>query len=356
MNEIDLLTRLRDEVPLSYPSPDAQRAFRAGLADAAVESAARRPRRHRRPSAHQFRGRVSLMAGVTAVAVGATAGIVVLSLPSGSHPPNATPTGASESTGSGSPTRTSSPTATNPPTGTNSAKANTPMSAQLLADVAASAVLSQPAVKPTQWVYRKIEIYRQQPPAFVQPAPRFRAKFVEDTWTMADGANFYTTGSFEDGVVPNVPYSRIGSLPTDPVALDAYLAHLEYPNPNATTANKATSEFSGIEEMLTSYVLPPKLTAELYHAVADIPTVIAKENVKDIDGQTGVAFILPQNSQSVNQEIILRPSTYQMLASADWETGGSWHRNPQGGWSGPVPFREEAFLAQAFVSASGKLP
>lgn len=35
-------------------------------------------------------------------------------------------------------------------------------------------------------------------------------------------------------------------------------------------------------------------------------------------------------------------------------TGG--YRNPQGGWSGPVPFNEEAFLARAFVSASGKLP
>jgi hypothetical protein len=34
MNELDLLTRLRDEVPLTPPSPGAQRAFRDGLTGA----------------------------------------------------------------------------------------------------------------------------------------------------------------------------------------------------------------------------------------------------------------------------------------------------------------------------------
>jgi hypothetical protein len=125
---------------------------------------------------------------------------------------------------------------------------------------------------------------------------------------------------------------------------------------SATTANKATSEFTGITGLLTSYVLPPKLTAELYHALADIPTVVGKRNVKDMLGQVGVAFILPQNGQSVNQEIILSPANYQVIANADWETGGQWVRNSNGGWSGPVPFSEQAILSEAFVSGKGILP
>jgi hypothetical protein len=161
---------------------------------------------------------------------------------------------------------------------------------------------------------------------------------------MADGAHYYTSGTFEGGVAPEVPYSRIGSLPANPVALDADLAHLDYPNPNATTANKATAEFADIADMLTAYVLPPQLTAELYHAVADIPTVIAKQNVKDLAGEVGLAFILPQNSQSMNDEIFLRPSDYQLLAREHWLTGG------------PGLVVAETVLAQAFVSASGKLP
>ena len=109
--------------------------------------------------------------------------------------------------------------------------------------------------------------------------------------------------------------------------------------------------------MLTSYVLPPKLTAELYHALADIPTVIAKPSVKDIGGQSGPAFVLPQNSQSVNQEIILSPSSYQLLATADWETGGHWVQDaPVAAGAAPVPSTETAVLKQAFVSGSGKLP
>jgi len=328
MNEMDLLTRLRDEVPLSYPSPDAQRTFRAGLADAG------QPRRARRPwlRALSFHSWTPLMAGATAVAVGVTAGIVVLALPSGGQPP------AGARGGSAAPTRASLPTGTFLPTGT----ATAPISAQLLAEVAANAVLAQPAVKPTQWVYRKVEFYMPLLPGMVN---RHRSpKHVEGTWEMADGAHYYTPGSFQGGVGAEVPYSKIGSLPANPVALDAYLAHLDYPNPNATTANKATAEFSDIADMLAAYVLPPKLTAELYHALADIPTVIAKWNMKDIAGQVGLAFILPQNEQSMNDEIFLRPSDYQLLAREHWLTGG------------PGLLVAQVVLTEAFVSGSGKLP
>ena len=341
MNEMDLLSRLRDEVPLTEPSPNAQRAFRAGLT--ATGNAGRIRSRRARASGRPFSGRFPVLAGATALAVGVTAGVVVLALPAHRQP---------SAVGQPSAGRPS----TAPPTGSASPSAGTPLTAQLLADFAAKAALSQPAVKPTQWVYRKIELHRQPLPSFIHAKFQYRTVVVENTWTKADGAGFYTTGTFWEGAGSDVSYQQTGSLPTNPAALDAYLAHLEYPNPNATTANKATAEFSDIRDMLTSYVLPPRLTAELYHALADIPTVIAKPSVKDIGGQSGPAFVLPQNSQSVNQEIILSPSSYQLLATADWETGGHWVQRPGGGWSGPVLSIETAVLKQAFVSGSGKLP
>ena len=345
MNELDLLTRLRDEVPLTDASPGARRAFQDGLAGATGPSRARRSRlRLRRPP-----GFSPILAGATALAVGVTAGVAVLALPSGRQPSTAAPAG-SATTARATPTGTA-------PTGAGPKIAGTTRSAQLLADTAANTVLSQPTVKADQWVYRKVETYRAPLPTFIQTKFQLRTYNVENTWTTADGDHFYTTGSdWGLGGYPTVPYSRLGTLPANPVALDAYLAHQQYPGPNATTANKATSEFSGIEGLLIAYVLPPKLTAELYHALADIPTVYAKSNVKDIAGRVGVAFILPQNGQSVNQEIILSPTSYQVIADADWETGGHWVKTKTGGWAGPVPFSEQAFLAEAFVSGRGKLP
>jgi hypothetical protein len=337
MNEMDMLSRLRDEVPLAEPSPTAQRAFRDGLTGATGTSRSRRPR-HGAPFSL---GRSSMLAGATALAVGVTAGLVVLALPSGRQPSTASATGATgaraTSTAAAKPTGTS---------GTALPLPGTTRSAQLLADTAATAVLSQPAVKADQWVYRRMEFYRQPLPV----ATRFKLQpyLTENTWMMADGAHFTTTGSATGSVLDlwaqaPVPYGQLDSLPANPAALDAYLAHLSYPNPNATTANKSTAEFSAVEGLLTSYVLPPKLTAELFHALADIPTVYAKQDVKDLDGQIGVAFIKPANEQSVNDELILSPTDYRVLAQASWQAG-------------VIPLHEEMFLAQALVSGPGKLP
>jgi hypothetical protein len=56
-------------------------------------------------------------------------------------------------------------------------------------------VLSQPAVKFNQWVYRNMEFYRQPIPNVLR---QFRAYIVENTWMMADGARF-TTNSRRTG-------------------------------------------------------------------------------------------------------------------------------------------------------------
>jgi hypothetical protein len=219
------------------------------------------------------------------------------------------------------------------------------MSVQLLADLAAKAAQSGPSVPPGQWVYRKVMFY---PP-----------RITEDTWTTADGTKQYIAGG-ESTTDTSPKYSQLGSLPKDPAALDAYLAHLAYPNPDATKANKDVADFSTIETMLANYVLTPALTAELYHALADIPTVTAKTDVTDIDGRSGIAFVLPPTPQSVNLEIIVSSADYRMLAEAAWGNGGPTKQQVVNGTvvgeSGPVLFNEMAILSEAFVSGPGVLP
>lgn len=320
MDDLDLLTKLRAEVPLAAPSPRAEQLFRTGLAE--TQSSERT--RSSRPAARRFsglRGRWGLLAPRTAVAVGlaaaVTAGILIAVLLSG-QPSTVPPAQAS-------------------------GKA---MSVQLLADLAANAVQSGPSVKPGQWVYREVMIYPPPP-------------LTEGTWTTADGTKDYVGGGM--GTTDTSPkYSQLGSLPKDPAALDAYLAHLSYPNPDATQANKDVADFTTIETMLSTYVLPPALTAELYHALADIPTITARKDVTDIDGRSGAAFVLPATPQSVNLEIILSSTDYRMLAQASWGNGGPIKPQVVNGTvigeSGPVAFNEQAILSEAFVSGPGVLP
>ena len=320
MDDLDLLTKLRAEVPLAAPSPRAEQLFRAGLAE--TQSSERT--RSSRPAARRFsglRGRSGLLAPRTAVAVGlaaaVTAGILIAVLPSGQRPATVPPAQAG-------------------------GKA---MNVQLLADLAAKAARSGPSVPPGQWVYREVMFY---PP-----------RMTEDTWTTADGTKQYIADG-ESTTDTSPKYSQLGSLPKDPAALDAYLAYLSYPNPDATKANKDVADFFTIEAMLSTYVLPPALTAELYHALADIPTVTARKDVTDIDGRSGVAFVLPATPQSVNLEIIVSSTDYRMLAQAAWGNGGPIKPQVVNGTvigeSGPVLFNKQAILSEAFVSGPGVLP
>jgi hypothetical protein len=76
--------------------------------------------------------------------------------------------------------------------------------------------------------------------------------------------------------------------------------------------------------MLTNYVLPPALQAEVYQALAILPGIQVDSNVTAIDGQVGVAFVLPPTPQSEKQEIILNASNYSYLARANWDSDSSF--------------------------------
>jgi len=364
MDEMTLLASMRSEIPFAPPSQEAERLFRAGQAETG------RPERVR-----PTRPWISLLTGVLPgvvdtrgrsrwwrlavpglLAIGLTAALVALLLPQGA---------ARVSSGAGTAARQATP---DPAAGTT-------MSAQLLADIAGQAVLAQQPVKPEQWVYQKVETYSALPPnplshRTVKPAQ------VQNQWVMADGADEQwgpVNGHLMGGLVLAGPaakvdeqalasaaeaYSKLGSLPKNPAALEAYFAHQAREH-HPTQAALAENAYSTIQNMLSSEVLPPSLTAELYHALADVPGVVAKKNVTDVAGRPGVEFILPQHpGLNTNLGTILSATTYQYLGQVTWAGNPPyvWEKTAGGGWRATGDYIAQVLLDQALVPAPGKLP
>jgi len=263
MNELDELSRLRAGVP-DLGTASAEEIFRAGLAEelSSERPLVSPPRNRIRPLRPKSR-----LVIAAPLALGLVAGVTVAVLPSG------------------------------PPV----------LTVQLLADRAAAAALTAPDVPAGQWIYVVTEnSFAGRHPAG-RPFPLEQHGWMTADGTISDGAGI--SGN------PIYPYDKLGSLPRDPAQLDAYFVSLD----PVKTDNQSAVEFSQIDAMLFGMVLPPWLQAEMYHALALIPGIQVRQDVKDIAGRAGVAFLLPQTKQSEQQEIILDTSDYHLLAQASWD-------------------------------------
>jgi hypothetical protein len=285
MNEMDELSRLRAEVP-DRGTARAEEIFRAALveelsSERPVVSPARNRFRRLRPA-----WRLAIAVPLT---LALAAGVTIAVLPSGQPA----------------------------------------LTVQLLADRAAAAALASPPVSAGQWVYVQSEDTRPFPlRAGAHPV-------VQDGWMTADGTLNYGAGIIGD---PIYPYNKLGSLPRDPAKLDAYFVSQD----PVKTDNKGVVEFSNIDSMLFGMVLPPWLEAEMYHALALVPGIRVKDQVKDISGRAGVAFVLPPTKQSEQLEIILDASDYHLLAQGSW-----------GDPSQPSSLHETAILKEYLVAELG---
>jgi hypothetical protein len=251
--------------------------------------------------------------------------------------------------------------------GANSrANSAAPLSVKLLADRAAAAALSWPSVRPGQWVYREIK-YRTTgyPPT---PGGDGTAR----TWMTAAGTpGRVKPNSFGFTYPGTIPYSELGSLPSDPAALEEYLGdHLLHSLMGEP--GHAGTAFEQIYGMLWEYVPPSKLAAELFHALADVPGITVRPHVTDVAGRTGVAFVLPPAETSgkiwvgrfngrrwmlkQSWELILNPSHYTLMAMRETHIL-SIQKRPHG----PVAITrnytfQQAIVRQAFVSRPGARP
>src|SRR5262249_1000848 len=113
------------------------------------------------------------------------------------------------------------------------------------------------------------------------------------------------------GALPGLPgrlpgsCADLGPLPAGPGALVRYLGRLHLPGWGPPPARA----FEIIRELLTTYVMPPALTAELYRALGDIPGVAVDHHAVDVAGRHGVGFYvrLPRPPGGGADEILINP-------------------------------------------------
>jgi hypothetical protein len=180
---------------------------------------------------------------------------------------------------------------------------------------------------------------------------------VQEQWSTADGTRnasysaggkLTTTAACPCGLVS---YADLGKLPSDPEALVRWAMRPPGGGGHYTTADLAWNAFGGIEGTLTSYVLPPKVAAELYRALGDIPGVTVDRDAVDAAGRHAPAFVLTDKDDpggGWTAEIFLDPHTFQLTGS-----GGYFPTKcecPSPGTGGT------AILRQALVSGPGVRP
>jgi hypothetical protein len=325
MNETDLLARLREEIPLEEASPKAERLFLAGLDDApSGPGSTRRAMARWRGGRPHLGWRLALASGLAA----AVAAAVVVAV--------------SHSGGAG---------------GT--------ITVRELAYRAAAAAERQPQVRPKQWVYWKETRSRARSSIFQvwTTADSTKAAFVahgkvHPIHFPGGGGQFIgqpegsplpgrgTTTGGETGTIP-VKYADLGSLPRSPQALLRYLSNLPLPH-RSGWGPAPVREFVIIEELLTTYVMPPHLTAELYRALGEIPGVTIDTHAADVAGRPGIGFLHSVQPAAGAEEIIIDPHTYRLMGT------GTWGRPSPG--SAPRVLNGVAYLQMALVRGPGVMP
>jgi hypothetical protein len=209
-----------------------------------------------------------------------------------------------------------------------------------VANLAAAAAAKQPAIRPGQWIYRKTLNN-------AWGGSRSGMKIgITESWYAADGKEmaYYLHGKLvvsrvtADPQMTNISPRTLLSLSANPRAL---LARLACTRPAAWSVCQGA--FTIIGGMLAGGIMPPNVTADLYHALADIPGVTINKNAVDLAGRPGIALADPMGHGTV-QEIILSKRSHTYM-------GSYFGINPL-----VSKADGEALLRQAFVSGPGVRP
>lgn len=365
MNELDLLTQLRDEVPLTDPSPAFEHAVLASfLAEGRPASSAR----HRRFDGENRAARISprpprpalrrrvVVAGIAAVALAAAA-ILASGLSRGPGPAPSRPAAGPE------PTRPAAvPTQ---PAQESLGRART--EAQLV-DYATRAAAAAPDVLPGphEWIYVKTEVAASSAGGggFLFGPPNERV--IGRDWTRVDQGMFadYSHGhlQFSPGGMPatlggwkSISPSYLNSLPSGPAQLEAAIRasnpdyDRNYAIFNAIFTLMSDGQFEGTW-------IPPKLEVAMYRVLASLPGVHF-DATTDLAGRQGMGFYMLQGGWE-KQELVINPVTYAYMGF-EWVavrahtavgTDGTRHmgKGQVLGWG--------ALLDIAVVQQAGELP
>ena len=366
MNEMDLLTRLRDEVPLAEPSSAFEQAIRAairtevmpGPGPGAGRPGAVGPRRH-----YQAWHLRLAVAGIAAMAVAAAA-----FLAGGLSGHSGRPVSGRSSAGP-----IGSGVGPKQPAQRSLGQART--EAQLVDYATRSAAVAPPFVPgPHEWVYTETEVASSSAGGggFLFGPPNERV--IGQEWTRVDQLMFanYLHGHLQFS--PGGPGATLGgwksispkylnSLPTNEAQLKAIiLANNRDPHmPWYVGPDKNYAIFNGIFMLMADGQsegtwIPPKLQAAMYRILASLPGV-RFDATTDLAGRHGMGFyMLPGGWEK--QEIVIDPVTYAYMGD-EWvaikahtsvATDGTRYikKGQVLGW--------EALLKIAVVQKAGQLP
>ncbi len=382
MNDLEMLSSFRAEVPLGEPPAAAQAAVMT-----AITAAASRRGRDRERRFASGRGRPSRTAGTAAAASGpssrrravlacsvaaavaAAGGAVALRAASGPAPAHA----------AGGPGQPATPL----PGGFASVgRART--ETQLVAFATRSAALSPArAPGPHEWVYVRTETADSSAGSggFLFGPPNERHINVQ--WVRVDGResasaagssatrpapgiaapgklNLVPGGAWTLGGWKSVSYPYLNSLPTGPAKLEAVILADNLPRLPWYVPERNEAIFNAIATLLFGECegvwLPPKLAAAMYRVLQGLPGVHFDTGT-DLAGRTGLGFYLVLDGW-YKHELVINPVTYSYMgvktvavrAHADVGTDGTRQirKGQVLGW--------EALLAAAIVRRPGQLP
>jgi hypothetical protein len=350
MNELETLSRFRDEVPASRPWTGPQDVIMAAIrAERGPAPAAVDPARPMRPARRPWRARGGLIVAGLAAAGVAGAVILVAAQPGQHSPPSS---------------RHSAQRATHLRLGPARTEAQLVAYASRLA---ASAPGSAP--RPDQWIYARTESAASSDGGggFLFGPPNRRVFGRE--WFRADGKldaadvhghlRFGRAGLGTMGGWKSVSYAYLNSLPASPKQLEAVILAENIPRMPWYDAARNHAIFAAIANLFLGeqdgVLIPPKLKADLYRLLSVLPGV-RFDRTTDLAGRRGIGFFMKFGWYK--QEVVINPKTYAYMgdefvairAHASVALDGTWHikKGQVLGWG--------ALLRIAVVQRAGQLP
>ncbi|MFI7150749.1 CU044_5270 family protein [Nonomuraea sp. NPDC050022] len=182
--------------------------------------------------------------------------------------------------------------------------------------------------RPDQWVYTKTKD--------VQPVNGKTT--ISEQWMRFDGRGAALIGEDgelqvsdlpqldpgDDDLTPQQYYDKLAALPTDPYKLLAHVAGDKHwlkplmedgvpiprdPVPRDAQAFRVLTLYLG-----QGAIMPPKLEATIYRALAKIPAVKVEVGVLDADDRPGIGvYYEPKGQQITTRYFVLDPQTYRLL-------------------------------------------
>lgn len=134
-------------------------------------------------------------------------------------------------------------------------------------------------------------------------------------------------------------YAFLASLPTDPATvLQAINANGKHQTPAMTPTERS---FVNVVGLVADQIVPPKLAASIYRALAALPDITIDQNAVDAAGRHGVA-VGTTGADGIRTELIFDPTSFTLI--------GTRFVPPAAGPS------LDAIVAQGIVDSAGQVP